>query len=324
MAEQLVRPPFEPESLAYGDAVVASAADVLRTEIDDLAASADPSVLVQIKTDPHGETSPVTRYDRETERRIGNFYADTAVRIKGEEGTNEWAAGKDAALDLHVDPIDGTKLFIAYIQQLIEWSQLPEAGRPPRPICGSMVSAGALRPGSHAPEWAAIAAPFISTDSIVRWNVGPGTPATRIEPDGSRHSLPPASELAAPETGGVMLVASGSTERLFGGSLQEAGYRVLKLRSAVAAALCTMDPGLFERLRPGELGDDPIVGAVMRTAKNWDVAGTVALANNLGHFVSATNGSPRTFEDGTTSAIIAVQESIGRAAVRAIAPHVEV
>jgi hypothetical protein len=321
VSEQLFRPPFDPESLAYGDAVVASAADTLRTEVDALATGVEPSVFVQIKTDPRGATSPVTKYDKKTEERIGDVFAGTSVRIKGEEEVNTWPTDKDPALDLHVDPIDGTELFIEYVQQLIEWTQLPEADRPPRPTCGSMVSAGAVRPGSNTPEWAAIAAPFISADGIIRWNVGPGTPAQRIEPEGSHHNLPPAHELSSPETGGVVLVASDSAERLFGSPLQDAGYRVLKLKSAVAAALSVMDPGLFERLRPGELNGDPIVGVAMRTAKNWDVAGVIAFANNLGHFVSTTDGSPRTFEDGANSAIIAVRKSIGRAVVGALTPH---
>jgi hypothetical protein len=161
----------------------------------------------------------------------------------------------------------------------------------------------------------------MSPDGVVRWNVGPRVPAVRIEPDGNRHELPSAHELSAPEAGGVVLVASNSTERTFGEPLQDAGYRVLKLKSAVAAALCTMDSGLFERLRPGELNGDPIVGVAMRTAENWDVAGVIALADNLGYFVSATDGSSRTFENGANSAIIAIRESIGRAVVRAIAPR---
>lgn len=321
MSEQLVQPPFNPESLAYGDAVVAAAADTLRLDVDDLAASAEPSLLVDIKTSPRSTPSPVTPYDRETERRIGVAYAGTSVRIKGEEGVNEWPDNKVAALDLHVDPIDGTKLFIEYVRQLLAWSQLPQAGRPPRPTCGSMVSAGAMRPGSNIPKWAAIAAPFMSPDGVVRWNVGPGVPAVRIEPDGSRHELLPARELLAPKTGGVMLVASDTAERLFGDPLQDVGYRVLKLESAVAAALCAMDPGLFERLRPGELNGDPIVGVALRTAHNWDVAGVIALAYNLGHFVSATDGSPRTFEDGANSTIITIRKSIGRTVVRAVAAH---
>ncbi|HSX16165.1 MAG TPA: hypothetical protein VLF40_05210 [Candidatus Saccharimonadales bacterium] len=321
MSKQLFQPPFGPESLAYGDAVVAQAADTLRIEVDELAASAEPSLLVQIKTDPRGATSPVTRQDQETEERIGAAYVGTSVRIKGEEGVTGWPVDKVSTLDIHVDPIDGTELFVEYVQQLFEWAQLPKADRPPRPTCGSMVSAGGVRPDSNTPEWAAIVAPFVEPDGIVRWNVGPGVPAVRIEPDGSQHNLPSAHELSSPETGGVILVASDSAERLFGGPLQDAGYRVLKLKSAVAAALCAMDPGLFERLRPGELGGDPIVGVAMRTAKNWDVAGVIAIANNLGHFVSATDGSPRTFEDGANSAIIAVRESIGRAVVSAIAPH---
>lgn len=59
----------------------------------------------------------------------------------------------------------------------------------------------------------------------------------------------------------------------------------------------------------------------MRTTKNWDVAGVIALANKLGHFVSDTRGEPRTFEDGSTSAIFAVREMIGRTLVATIAPH---
>lgn len=321
MPEQLVRPPFDPESLAYGDAVIARAAETLRTEINELVASVEPSLLVQIKTDPRGATSPVTRYDRETEERIGAAFVGTSVRVKGEEGVNRWPADKVSTLDLHVDPLDGTELLIEYVRRLIEWTQLPEANRPPRPTCGSMLSAGAIRPGSNTPEWAAIDAPFMSVDGIVRWNVGPEVPAMRIEPDGSRHNLPSAHELSIPETGGVILVASDSTERLFGSPLQDAGYRVLKLKSAVAAALCTMDSSLFERLRPGGLRGDTIVGVAMRTAKNWDVAGVIALANTLGYFTRTTSGAPRTFEDGANSAIISVRESIGRAVIGAIAPH---
>ncbi|HEU4913969.1 MAG TPA: hypothetical protein VFT16_00990 [Candidatus Saccharimonadales bacterium] len=321
MSEQLNQPLFDPESLAYGDAVVSEAANNLRVDIDELAASAEPSVLVQIKTDPRGATSPVTRHDQETEERIGAAYAGTSVRIKGEEGVNRWPADKAPTLELHVDPIDGTELFIEYVEQLIGWQQLPEDNRPPRPTCGSMISAGAIRPGSNTPEWAAIAAPFASTDGTIRWNVGPGVPATRIEPDGSRRPLPLAGELSTPETGGVILVASNSAERIFGGPLQDAGYRVIKLKSAVAAALCAMDPGLFERLRPGELDGDPIVGVAMRTAKNWDVAGVVAVANDREHFVSTTDGNPRTFEDGANSAIIAIRASIGRAVVGTLAPY---
>jgi hypothetical protein len=322
MAEHLTtQPSFDPESLAYGDAVVGGVATTLCMEIDELAASADPAIAVQVKTDPRGATSPVTLYDQEAERRIGAAYAGTAVRIRGEEGVNGWPKDRVATLDLHVDPIDGTELFVEYVQRLIEWEQLPKADRPPRPICGAMVSAGAVRPGNNTPEWAAIGAPFMSAEGVVRWNVGPGVPAVRIEPDGSVHELPVAGELLAPKIGGVVLVASGSSERAFGVALQGAGYRVIKLKSAVAAALCTMDPGLFERLRPGELNGDPIVGVAMRTAKNWDVAGVITLANDRGHFVSATDGTPRTFEDGANSAIITVRESIGRTVLGAIAPY---
>jgi hypothetical protein len=152
MSEQLSSPLFNPESLEYGDAVVAKAANILRTEVDELAAGTDPSIAVQIKTNPRGATSPVTRYDQETEARIGALFIGTSVRIKGEEGVNAWPPDKPSTLDLHLDPIDGTELFIEYLQQLIEWNQLPETDRPPRPTCGSMVSAGALRPGSNTPE----------------------------------------------------------------------------------------------------------------------------------------------------------------------------
>lgn len=260
-------------------------------------------------------------HDRATERLIGNFYAGTAVRIKGEEQVGHWPEGAAPELDLHVDPIDGTELFVAYVNALIAWTQLPEATRPPRPVCGAMVSAGALRPGSNAPEWGAIAAPFMFPKGLVRWAVSANAPAVRIEPNGTQHELPQASTLPAPEAGGVVLVASDSAERAFGGALRTAGYRVIKYKSAVAAALCAMDPGLFERLRPGELGNDPIVGVAMRSAKNWDVAATIALATNLGHFVSRTNGEPRTFEDGSRSALLAVSATIGRTLVKAIAPH---
>lgn len=321
MTEQLVRPAFNPESLAYGDAVVSVAADTLREEVDELAGGVDPSVLVQIKTDPHGATSPVTQYDQETERRVGRAFAGTPVHVKGEEGVNGWPADKDSTLDLHVDPIDGTELFVQYLRELIAWEQLPKANRPPRPTCASMVSTGAVRPGSNKPEWAAIAAPFMDAAGVVRWNVGPGVPAVRIEPDGSRHNLPPARDLSAPDTGGVILVASGTAEKLLRAPLQDTGHRVLKIKSAVAAALCAMDPGLFDRLRPGELKGDPIVGVALSNAKNWDVAGVIALANHLGHFVSDTHGNPRTFEDGASGAIIAVRRSIGRGVIRAIAPH---
>jgi hypothetical protein len=263
----------------------------------------------------------VTQYDEAAEQLIGNLYEGTDVRVKGEEKINSWPDGKTPQLDIHVDPIDGTELFVDYVKELIAWMQLPGDDRPPRPVCGSMVSVGALRPGSNDPEWGAAAAPFMLEDGIVQWTVSANNPAIRIEPDGSRHELPQASTLSVPETGGVVLVASDSTERIFGDALRAAGYRVVKYRSAVAAAICSMDPGLFGRLSPREeLGDDPIIGVVMRTAKNWDVAAVVAMAKKLGHFVSDTRGEPRTFEDGANSAVFAVTGAIGRTLVKAIAP----
>ncbi len=320
MTRPAVRAQFSPESLAYGDLVVADAASVLRKEIDDLAASPDPSVAVQTKIDVTGASSPVTAYDRETEQRIGRAYAGTGVRIWGEENVNDWPTGSVASLDLHVDPIDGTELFINYLDELIAWAQ---GNRPTRPVGGSVVSAGALRPGSHTPVWGVLAAPFLSPDGIVRWNVGPNEPAVRIEPDGSKHRLPLAADLPAPESGGVVLVSSDSAERIYRGSLEAAGYRVVKLKSAAMAAICAMDPELFDRLRPGELNGDPIVGVAMRTAKNWDIAAVVAIANKLRHFVSTMSGEPRTFEPGAGSAIFAVREKIGRDIAAVLRPYLQ-
>jgi hypothetical protein len=314
---------LDPESFEYGVAAVTLAATALQQKINTLAVRADPDILVEIKTDPLGATSPVTRHDKETERLFGNLYEGTGVRIKGEEKVTDWPEDEIPKLDIHVDPIDGTELFIEYLKELVAWTQLPEDSRPPRPVCGSMVSAGALRPGSRNPEWGAIAAPFMFSDGIVRWMVSPDHAAVCIEPDGSRHELPQADTLPLPETGGTILVASDSAERIFGPELRAAGYNVIKYKSAVATALCLMDPGLFERLRPGTLGDEPIVGVVMRTAKNWDVAVVVSVANKLGHFVSDTRGAARTFEDGANSAIIAVSEAIGRTLVRTVAPRLQ-
>jgi len=317
----LTRPSFDPESLAYGDYVITAAATELAREVTEFADSIDPTLAVEIKIDHLGVESPVTKYDRATEKRIGDAYEGTSVRIEGEEGVNAWPANKVPTLELDVDPIDGTHQFTLYMEALIEWMHTPEDERPPHPICPSMISAGARRLGSNTPEWGVLAAPFMSPDGVVRWNAGPETPAVRIEPDGSHHRLLQTRELFAPTRGGVILLASDSAERKFRDPLQNEGYRVIKLESAVAAALCVMDPTLFERLRPGELQGDPIAGVVLRTAKNWDVAGAVALANQLGHFVCATDGSPRTFEKGASSAIIAVRKTIGRTLVGAIRPH---
>jgi 3'-phosphoadenosine 5'-phosphosulfate (PAPS) 3'-phosphatase len=311
---------FNPESFAYGDTVISTVASELRQDVNTAMARGALAVAVETKIDQRGGESPVTAYDKATEERIGIFYNGTTVRIKGEEQMTNWPVGKKAGLDLHVDPIDGTKLFIEHLRDLAVWSQLPEDNRPPRPICGAMVSAGALVPGDSNPRWSSIAAPFLAADGIVRWAFGPNQLASRVEPDGSVHELAHANSLQTPEQGGVVLVASSSSERLFGGALHDAGFRVIKYKSAVAAGLCAMDTTLFHRLQPNVLGDDRIVGAVMGSAKNWDVAGLVGIANDRGHFVSDTHGQPRTFEDGKQGAIFASQEAIGRTILQAIAP----
>lgn len=316
---ELILPPVHPDTLEYGATVINYAATTLRQKIAELTTSGDPSLLVDIKTDPRGAQSPVTQYDLATEQLIGGFYENTSVRIKGEEATTSWSADKRASLEIHVDPIDGTELFIEYVQSLIDWSQQSEETRGQPPICGSMVSAGGLRPSSHIPEWAAIAAPFLSVDGVVSWTVGPYTAAARIEPGNTSYQLPLANDLTAPEIGGVVLVASNSTEQNCGAALRNAGYRVIKYKSAVAAALCAMDPGLFERLRPGELGDEQIVGVVMRNAKDWDVAGTMAIADQLGHFVGHIDGSPRTLGEGANGAIFAISQAIGKRLVKTVA-----
>lgn len=320
MTERYTRPQFSPLSLEYGLETVEIAAESLRRKVNDLIDSGDPMIEVQIKTDPLGANSPVTEYDKQTELLIGSLYEGTGVRIIGEENTSRWAKNETPSIEVHVDPIDGTKLFINYVQSMIERAKNPEDERPPQPICGSMVSAGGILPGSNHPKWGAIAAPFIDPDGIVLWAAGGGRPAVRIEPDGSQHEIPPASALRVPETGGVVLVSSNSTEQNFGESLQDAGYKVVKYKSAVAAALCVMDQTLFGRLVPPGL-NDPVVGAVMRTANNWDVAGAYGIADRLGHFVSNTRGEPRTFEEGSRSAIFSVNETIGRTLINAIAPH---
>ncbi len=313
------RPPFDPESFAYGDAVVAIAATSLREDIHELAASPDPSVVVQLKTNPKGATSPVTKYDKATERLIGAFFEGTNHRVKGEEKATKWPKGKVFTATHHTDPIDGTELFTQYIEALIAWIQLPEKDPPPRPVCGSMVSDGVVLSGSNVPVRASIAAPFIHPNGIIQWSAAPEVPAVRTEPDGSQHRLARASTLWTPDTGGVILAASDSTETLLEGPLQKRGLRVIKLKSVVAAALCVMDPGLFERIRPGELRGATIVGTVARTAEDWDTAGVVAIADQLGFSVTGSNGEPRTCETGSVGLVLTTKQRIGNTILRELA-----
>jgi fructose-1,6-bisphosphatase/inositol monophosphatase family enzyme len=294
-----------PNSLAYGECVVDFAALELRRSIGLLATAQDPHLAVDTKIDQHGVASSVTAYDKEIEKYIASFYANTNIRIKGEEGMTVWPAGRQAVLDLHADPIDGTNLFIDHVWNVIHQEQ-------PQPVCGSMVSLGASLPTDNKPLWGAVAAPFVSPEGVVRWSAAADGQATRLEP-GSRHpvSLPHASELALPTTGGVVLVASGSSERAFRAPLEAAGYRVIKYKSAVAAAVSLVDPSFFDRLRPGELGDQKIVGAVMASAKNWDVAGTIPIAQANGHFVSDPHGKPRDLAEDRRGAVFAGTTAIG-------------
>ncbi|HZM63793.1 MAG TPA: hypothetical protein VFB59_01525 [Candidatus Saccharimonadales bacterium] len=318
MTERWARPPFSPESLEFADIVVTYAAQDLREQTDALAASANPSFVVDTKISPEGIPSEVTDYDKETEAKIGNVYKGTSVRVKGEEEQTTWPEGKTPSLILDVDPIDGTSLFTEYLRRLIAWYKIPEAERPPRPVAGWMVSAGGVRPGSNVSEFGALAAPALSPDGIIRWNAGPGVAPVRIEPDGGRYTLPLAHTLPNPETGGVILAASDTTASILNNNLPDKRHRVITLRSAVGAALCVMDPSIFERLRPGELNGDPIVGVAMQNPRRWDIAGTLALAPPLGHFISAPNGEAPTFEPESKGLVIALGPTIGRTLVRAL------
>lgn len=314
-------PHLQPESLEYGEYVIGLAAAALRQRVDVAANRQGVEIDVEIKTNIHGAKSPVTEYDKATERFIGMAYAGTSVRVRGEEGMTHWPQDAIPTLNLEVDPIDGTEEFVKFYGAALKWHKLPVESEEPFPTGFSMVSAGAVPIGQETPSWGVAAAPFIAEDGVVLWSAGPNSPAQRAEPNGTRQQLPQAHALAEPKERDIVLVSSNSSEARFKRPIQAAGYRVVKCKSAVAAALSTMDPTLFDRIMPGIRRDSEVVGAVMRTAENWDVAATMAIAQKLGHVVCATDGSPRRIVEGATSAIFARRETLQRKLVDVIAPH---
>lgn len=314
------RPPFPPGSFAYSDAVVAITARELRRSTDEQAADPEADMAEEIKVNPLGVESSVTKHDKRTECIMGALLAAANHRVEGEEGTADWPEGLIPIATHHTDPIDGTGLFVDYMRELKAWMQLPESNRPSRPVCGSMLSDGVVFQGGSIPAWGSIAAPFLHPDGIVRWSASPEVWPMRTEPDGSQHLLIPANISPAPYTGGAVIVASDSTEKTLKEPLQAAGLTVVKFKSVVAAGLCVMDAGLSKRIGlADELGRAPIVAAVARTAEDWDSAGVVAIANYLGYFATDVRGAPRTIGTDSKGLVLAANRRIGGTILRAIA-----